>query len=664
MDQVVAENPANPEAYGRKAQLLYQNDRADEAEATLQKALDINPNYPFGYLLRGMFRQNEGEIDGALLLFRKAAQLYDPEAHNILGQLYAMIADSELKRSNFVAARAAIQIARRCQPASEELRESFQALFGEKSQLPLCARREYAFRTAPTPAARPAWDQALEGAATGKLADAVRAFEQLTAAEQGADAPRSQDPAAWFNLGLARAWCGDNRGAIDALDQSATLDTDDGRATEACVLAEVLRCGYGMEELANYLEYSVIYQLRDPQHVVRLLQEWQDADRLVGVHTSEEQSLMTALVLEKVPALTPELAATRVRRVEAHLLIVGDRLRLWNTNEDILGGLRAEVEQRAGAALSEPRTGKSPAQFNEILLEAVAFPGQGADQDSARTRLQDHLRQYFEETWLHRPLRSLNQVPPIDAAGHPVLRNKLRGAVQFLQECALPAESFAYDFDRLRHKLGIEAKGEGRGTREEGAAPLAPVQDIGAMNAADLGALPPDTLADQDLELAYQTALKLDARELSARFARQLVGRPPRAERADRYAWYAHLVQHALANGDTQAALDFVNDGEKADCEQNDGRRRNDYELRRGQVHARRGETEEAQGVFQRLIDRLPGDLRFRGSAAEAMLSANQPARALTFAEGGLAKAREKNDRDSEEHFKELVAAARKRLHG
>ena len=50
MDEVIAANPANPEAYGRKAQLLYDLDRSDEAEATLQKALDINPNYPFGNL--------------------------------------------------------------------------------------------------------------------------------------------------------------------------------------------------------------------------------------------------------------------------------------------------------------------------------------------------------------------------------------------------------------------------------------------------------------------------------------------------------------------------------------------------------------------------------------------------------------------------------------
>src|SRR5262245_21355314 len=36
MDEVVDQNPANPEGWGRKAQLLYQNNRVDEAETTLQ----------------------------------------------------------------------------------------------------------------------------------------------------------------------------------------------------------------------------------------------------------------------------------------------------------------------------------------------------------------------------------------------------------------------------------------------------------------------------------------------------------------------------------------------------------------------------------------------------------------------------------------------------
>jgi hypothetical protein len=46
MDEVVAAHPTNPEALGRKAQLLYQNEKVDDAEKVLDQAFAINPNYP------------------------------------------------------------------------------------------------------------------------------------------------------------------------------------------------------------------------------------------------------------------------------------------------------------------------------------------------------------------------------------------------------------------------------------------------------------------------------------------------------------------------------------------------------------------------------------------------------------------------------------------
>jgi hypothetical protein len=153
---------------------------------------------------------------------------------------------------------------------------------------------------------------------------------------------------------------------------------------------------------------------------------------------------------------------------------------------------------------------------------------------------------------------------------------------------------------------------------------------------------------------------KLDARELAGHFARTIVGRPLQADRPDRFPWYTHLVQMALAEGNTQSALEYVDEGEKVDCEHNEGRRRNDYELRRAQVLAKSGDGDGARDVLERLIARAPNELRYCGTAAESMLSLKQAAAALRFAEQGLAQARQKNDRESEQYFLELVGAAKK----
>ncbi len=102
------------------------------------------------------------------------------------------------------------------------------------------------------------------------------------------------------------------------------------------------------------------------------------------------------------------------------------------------------------------------------------------------------------------------------------------------------------------------------------------------MSAAELAALPVDALGDEPLERAYLAALKLDAREVAGRFARALVARPRRPERPDRYPWYSHLIQLAMGEGDTESALEYLNAGIKADSEENEGKRRNDYELAPG----------------------------------------------------------------------------------
>src|SRR5260370_3775841 len=246
------------------------------------------------------------------------------------------------------------------------------------------------------------------------------------------------------------------------------------------------------------------------------------------------------------------------------------------------------------------------------------------------------MQDFFEGVWLHRPLKSLGSVPPIDAAGLGTLRKKLRGVVAFVEECA-GLSKYPYDFDRLRRKLGLmDDKAAVAGAADSAAGP-----EISALGTAELSALAPDSLDPAQLDDAFRTALKLDARDLASQFARTAIGRPPVTERPDRYPLFNHLIQQALSTGDTAGALDELNAGEADDCKHNEGRRRNDYELRRAQVHVKRGEHEPGQDAFDRLIARMPSELKHRASAAESMLSARQGGSALAHAEAGLAEARQ-----------------------
>jgi tetratricopeptide (TPR) repeat protein len=652
LDEAIAEHPANPEVWGRKAQLLSQHGRLDEAENALQKAFDINPNYPFGFLLRGVFRQQEGEIAGALLLFRKAAEAYDPEARDQLAQVYSLIGNAELQLHRPLAARAAFQVCLRLHP-SEELRQELDQVFGKESRLPEAARRDYTFLSPPPSAPageRAAWDRALQGSATGKLADAARAFEQLTR-------DRPEDGPARYNLGLVRAWLGDNAAALEAIDKYVGLESDERRAAGAWTMAEVLRFGQGMEEQADYVDHSALMQIRDPKRLFEFLDTWQRERRLVGVQVRQEEGALSGVVLDRSGLVTGVGSSTQPAKLGAYLLVAGDMLILRSTLSDALDRILRELQERAGPALSEARLQRGPANFAEVLADVLIFPLGSPSKEEAARLVREHVQRYFEETWIHRPLKALGNVPPVDAAGHPILRKKLLGLIAFLEDCARSGAE-PYDFDRLRRKLGLQAPAAG-------AAPEGPSQaaiDPGGMSAVELAALQPDQLSDEQVDAAYRAAQKLDAQELAVRFARNLVARPPQPDRPDRFPWYTYLIQRALIASDTEAALQYVDEGEKADCEQNEGRRRNDYELRRGQVLAKRGEADSAREVFERLVARAPDEMRYRGTAAESMLSAKQGRVALQFAEQGLARAREKNDRDSEQYFMELVSAAKKQV--
>lgn len=656
LNEVVADHAANPQAWGQKAELLYRHGKLEEAEAALEQAFAINPHYPYGLLLQAIFRYQEGEVPGALLLARRAAEAYDPEARDYLAQIFGLIFECEMALNRPVAGREALRRVTQYAPADEQFRARFEAAFGEQGRLPLAARRDYRAVSPPPPAdaaRRAAWTRALGHLESRRLGELCKALEQWTV-----DDPH--DGAAWFYLGLARAWLGDNARALEALDRHLESEADDERATAAASLQEVLRCGHGLENQSDWCDYAFVYQFRDGQAIDALLQDWARSRRLIPMQSGQEGTFV-AILLETTASglITAGGPASDAGRFAGYLVIAGNVLRINSPLKEPFDRLKDEVRQRLGLSLADLQERRGPAAFQDVTAEALLIPLTG-DEQLAQERVRAHFQRYFEETWIHKPRKALAGNAPVDAVGHTVLRRKLLGIVRFVEDCARIGMVAGYDFDRLRRKLGLLG-----GTREVVAVAAAGVAaaaaaDIPAMGAPELAGLQAESLSAAQLEQAWQTAQKLDAHDLATRFAQTLIARPAEPGAADRFSLYSYLAQRAVQEGQLDAALDRVNEGEKADCEQNEGRRRNDYELRRGQVHVKRGEAEAAHDVFQRLIDRAPDEMRYRTAAAEAMLSLRQGPRALAFAQAGLEAAAKKNDRDSAEHLRELAAAAKR----
>lgn len=652
MEMLVKEHPAVPQAWAYYAHILFREGKMDDAEAKLEKAFALEPNFAMGFLLKGLFRQQEGEIIGALLLFRKAADAYPSEAHDQLAQVHEMIARNELILNRPVAAAAALARTVHFSPGDEEAAAQYAAMFGTQSRLPNAAIKKYAFRKTAQP---------IDIADASKLTQVKKAYEDLAAKVPS-------DPAAWFNLGLVRAWLGEQAPALEALNKSIELEYDDANAEETGALAEVLKCANGMEADCDYREYRYYLQIREPNAVFGLLQTWDNEGRMMGAQSDEAGQSFGCMVVEPLPTLLD--TGTTMAKVQGNLTIQNGLIRIWSGNKDNALKLATEVRERLNMAVEAPVEGSGPPQFGEIAQEAISYPIRMTEITDAENKLRAYAENYFETVWAHRPLKVFGGATPIDAAGSSLLRKKLLGVVKFLEDCVAGAaprkqrgeESYpmdVYDFNRLRHKLGAERQAPGAPPPELLAA-TKPKLDFNAMNVADLAALNAGDLSLVEIENAMRASLKLDARELAVAFAKAGIAKPTDAAKPDRYTLYACLIAAAVAEGDGAAALEYAKAGAEADAAANEGKRANEFGVQKARLLAKSGHGDAAVQEFQELIARNPDEAKFYITATETMLGAKRGADAIKFAEAGLAKARSLGNRDLEGACLELADAARR----
>jgi predicted Zn-dependent protease len=688
MQGLIAAHPDSAPIRGYYAQFLYNAGMADpnqeagakkveQAEEALSKALELNPNFGMAYFLRGQFRENEGELLGSLLLYRKAAETYDPEAHDQLTSVYLKIYQYEstvLQRP--VAARAALERAAHFQPADADLRGQLEAEFGADGPYPLVASKKYAFR----PTAKPV----PESAATGRYSDARKAFEDLTALTP-------DDPAAWFNLGVVLAWLGEQPKAVAALAKSVEFETDDYRAEEAAALAEVLRCGYGMENDSDHISYTFTMPIRDPQPVQGVLQQYSQSGKLRGVRVNRESNTIIGLVVEELPSLI-SVGAVNLARVAARLMVRDGAIRLSHPNRESAARSADDLRAALQLAVEQPVPSQHPLNFGDVVLESLAQPSGGGDEAAIEAKMRDYATHYFENIWAQKPLKALAGNTPLDAVGSKVLRKHVFGVVKFLEDCfaaVLPHKQVGeelvplnlYDFAALRHKLGLEyvsaappfvkvpeevkaapAPNKEEPQKNQGAdAPRSPKKrEIGEMNSAELAAIDLGASSVGDIEQAMLAAIKLDARELAVALARAGLTKPFDAAAPDRYRLYATAITGAAAGGDTAGAAALIDQGAQYDAAHNGGARGTDYKLRKAQLYVKAKDADKAAAEFDGLVALHPDEGKFYTTAAEEMLRLKAPAHALRFAEAGLEAAQRTSNRDLEAHCTDLANHARK----
>src|SRR5207248_1903796 len=140
--------------------------------------------------------------------------------------------------------------------------------------------------------------------------------------------------------------------------------------------------------------------------MVGFLKQMEESRRLAGVQINEQEGILSGVIVEPLPVLTAGSAGGQMVGIQSYIMLVQDYLRVWFPKKESFEKVRAEVEQRLGAALSAPRERAGPAHFGDVVAEAIVLPAGPMSQEEARERVSKHAQRYFEDVWIHRPLRS------------------------------------------------------------------------------------------------------------------------------------------------------------------------------------------------------------------------------------------------------------------
>ncbi|VTS06048.1 tetratricopeptide repeat protein [Tuwongella immobilis] len=666
LQQLTKDHPENPQSFGQLASLLMQLQRGDEAEASLDQAFAVQPNYPYGLMLRGLMRNAEGETIGALILFRKAIEAYHEEAHEPLTELHLLVMEAESRLNKPLAACYAARRIRAHQPALDpRLAQELEMVAG-RARFPDVARAEYPYRFPATLDA--AWTAAKQTTANPDHTGAILAgFTKLSQ-------EKPDDSDVWYNLGLVQAYRGDTNPAIDSLTKAAEKSADESLQLTCYTLIQILRFAAGQEANADHQQhYRFMNMSGDPNLLVQVLQKLASEGRLLVTSVSQETGEIAGLMMrdDGVPQLS---FSTRLRRMAAHLFLSGPILQLSSPNEEEVEKIVKELQISLGMIGSQVEKRTGPISFHDLTIEALRFAPPGTSQlDSltVRSKMLEGYQEYFEQTWANQPLKSLGNLSPMTASSNPANRPKLLAMIQLLEDSTLMAlspkidvtdpKNRPYDFSKLKALLHLDS---GSGAATGGAAGSADGAAIGrdftTLSEAEFAALQADALADADLEAATRAAIQKAPREVADSLAKALIARPVSADRPDRYPIYQHLIQSAQNAGDTAAILPLLDQAEASDREHNSEKRQFDLAVRRAQAQSRLGDVDGAYATLSRMVAANPPEGKFYGTAAEVMIGKKQGARALEFIEKGLAAVRKKGDRDSENYLLELQDAAKR----
>ena len=629
LEQLCQQHDKSPAVWCYLADLLMMQGKFDEAEKAIEEALQRDAKFAKALMLKASLLHEKDQFEQALHIYRQAADACDPDARELMADIHVGIAQLETIRNHPFAAKAAIDVAHRCEPSNQQTQEFINRYYGLESQYPAIVRKNHVFKKMIKKEALPLdVQQATQGGKLSKLHQLMEGLVQQL----------SYDPAFFYNLGLTRAWVGENRAALEAFEEYVRQAPSDQEAAEAWTLAEAIRMEGGDDvESDNRLSLAA-YRIHDS---LGFFEKLRGDNRLVSV-SQKDLTVQFSLMDRDLPPVTENLALYDLPRVicRAFVDMGTSSLLIYSNDSETLAKARQQIEQVYGASINFEKSFEKPGSFVHLIHRAmdVRLP-EGLETQKADHFVRESLRGYFEDRWSHQPLHSLQGNTPLDAVGHPILRRKLLGCIALLEQVMQTISvKVPYTMDELRHKLGLDQVVATEATD-------APAS-VTARNAEQLSQLNIVTASDEELKQAFVSAKRLDANELATRFAQALIQRAGNQPGIDSWVYDQHIVFQLLGEDRIERAYVTVLKAMERDAKLQGGKRSIDYRKLRLKVLLAGKRLHEAKVDIDKLILENSDNLDLYVFVIEELLRFGHKELACKYATQAKAQAEKKGDRD------------------
>lgn len=563
LNRLEKSHPGNAWVATTRASTLMGEEQFAEARDILHPLIESNPDHAYGLILYATAAFAADGYDASKAIIHRAFQRCIGTRPKMIGDLAFGIARWMHAYRRYMATRAHLALTMRLAQTEEMQEEVFVNLLDldGDTEIPYPLRSVHPLAEyAPEDENRRTEAEKAERLCNiGCWGPAGRIYARL--AEQDPD-----NPDLWQNVGLCRAWDGNERGAAEALHRSATLQDDHELAVECETMAQLLDQQTAPDRIpVSTKRYRV-------ESVSQLLQRLGKNDRVRKItlpppqNEDEVQPSGSFEILDRPLSddVDPQ-APTRegLPEVIGHLGIFedldsslgpiafltafeGDHLQRSRELFEEVAGEQVESVELPGDEREQPPRKAVPREFYGFYWR-WAFPKRTPG--VVRMRLEaeqwDHL---LDEVWPETPLPALDGQSPSQAADDPDMKVRLTAALYVLDSLCERLR-YSVDLDRLCERFNV--------------APLPPLPvtedlSVSALSPLQLHRVQVAELNDNQLFHALNRALLIQHSRFQYDVLTEALRRPACTEKMDMEQAYGALVDLCQKRHRRDEALDWV----------------------------------------------------------------------------------------------------------